>query len=340
MRNIVAIVALLCTSFTAFAAEFTNPVHEHGPDPWVVFYKGNFYYICTTATNLTIWKSPTLEGMKQTPGTEVWKPTGTYQNLTDLWAPELHRINNKWYIYFAADTGKDNSKHRIYVVENKSPDPIEGKWEMKGQVSDPSHDWAIDATVFEIRAKLYMVWSGWPGAVDGIQNLYIARLKNPWTVHGDRALLSTPQLVWEKFDDGHHVYVNEGPEILEHADKLFLTYSASGCWTDHYALGMLTASKNSDPMNASSWHKSSVAVLSGSESARAISTGHNGFFKSPDGKQDWIIYHANAEDHQGCGDHRSSRAQPFTWKPDGMPDFGPPMAIGEAIPEPSGERVH
>ena len=105
------------------------------PDPWVVYQDGYFYYMCTTASNLTIWKSPTLEGLKTTPGTVVWTPQGTYANLTDLWAPELHLINRKWYIYFAADTGKDNSKHRIYVVENKAHDPVEGHFEMKGPVS-------------------------------------------------------------------------------------------------------------------------------------------------------------------------------------------------------------
>ena len=157
---------------------------------------------------------------------------------------------------------------------------------------------------------------------------------------GNRAVLSSPTFDWERFDDGHHVYVNEGPEILQHSDKLFLIYSASGCWTDHYALGMAEASSTSDLMNPASWHKSASPVLSGSAAAHAVSTGHNGFFRSPDGTQDWIIYHANAENRQGCADFRSSRAQPFTWKPDGTPDFGAPMPVGQSIPEPSGEQIH
>ena len=325
--------------YVAAAGTFSNPVHEHGPDPWVVVHDGYFYYMCTTGKNLTIWKSPTLEGLRQARGTVVYTPAGDYAWMTDLWAPELHEIGGKWYIYFAADKGRNNASHRIYIVENDAKDPLQGTWRMRGAVGDPTNRWAIDATVFENHGQLYMIWSGWPGGTDGIQNLYIARLKNPWTVDGERVMLTSPQLNWEKFDDGHRVYVNEGPEILEHGGKLFLTYSASGCWTDHYALGMLTASGDADLMNPASWRKSGAPVLEGSEAAHAVSTGHNGFFRSPDGKQDWIIYHANAKDGQGCGAERSSRAQPFTWKPDGTPDFGAASPVGTTITEPSGERA-
>ncbi len=338
MRLALLLAAVFYASPSNAAGTFTNPVHEHGPDPWLVYQDGYFYYMCTTATNLTIWKSPTLEGLKHTPGTVVWEPHGDYQGLTDLWAPELHRIKNKWYIYFAADKERDNKQHRIYTVENPSHDPVNGKFEMKGKVADATDDWAIDASVFENRGKLYMVWSGWPGGVDGVQNIYIARLKNPWTIEGPRAVISHPEFDWERFDDNHHVYVNEGPEILQHGDQVFLIYSGSGCWTDHYTLGLVAASKNADLMNAASWRKYPTPVLSGSETSHAVSTGHNGFFRSPDGKQEWIIYHANAEKGEGCADFRSSRAQPFTWKPDGTPDFGPPVPVSQPLPEPSGER--
>ncbi len=329
----------LAVHLAAAAASFTNPVHEHGPDPWVVYSNGFFYYMCTTATDLTIWKSPTLEGLKNAPGKIVWKPEGDVQGLTDLWAPELHRIAGRWYIYFAADRQHQNAQHRIYVVENPSSDPLSGTWTMKGQVSDSTQDWAIDATVFQHNEKLYMVWSGWPAGHDGVQNLYIARMKNPWTISSDRVLISHPELSWETFDDGKHVAVNEGPEVLEHAGKLFLVYSASGCWTDHYVLGMLTATADTDLLNPSSWRKTPQPVLSGSVSAHAVSTGHNGFFQSPDGRQDWIIYHASAASGLGCGAQRSSRAQRFTWKPDGTPNFGVPIPVDQPVLEPTGERA-
>jgi hypothetical protein len=93
--------------------------------------------------------------------------------------------------------------------------------------------------------------------------------------------------------------------------------------------GMLTTSATSDLLNSASWTKWPQPVFSESPEAHAYAIGHNGFFKSPDGTQDWIIYHANPEPHQGCADFRSPRAQPFTWNTDGTPHFGTPVPLGD-----------
>ena len=131
--------------------------------------------------------------------------------------------------------------------------------------------------------------------------------------------------------------VNEGPQVLRHGDKLVLIYSASGCWTDFYSLGMLTAAAGSDLLQPGSWTKSTTPVFQQDPAAKVYAPGHNSFFKSPDGTEDWLLYHANDEPGQGCGRFRSPRAQPFTWRADGTPDFGTPVAIGTAVPRPSGE---
>jgi GH43 family beta-xylosidase len=249
-------------------------------------------------------------------------------------------LNSKWYIYFAADAGT-NQTHRIFVLENSARDPLTGDWTMKGKLADPDDRWAIDASVFQNGGKLYAIWSGWRGAENGTQNIYIARLRNPWTVEGKRVMLSTPQFPWEEVGDlpkgdPPHLNVNEGPEILKHGGKIFLIYSASACWTDHYALGMLEAPANANLLNPKSWKKSDRPVFSTSPAAHAFATGHNSFFKSPDGAEDWILYHANPEPNQGCDGHRSPRAQPFTWNRDGTPNFGIPAPLGTATQKPSG----
>src|SRR5437763_15236269 len=123
---------------------------------------------------------------------------------------------------------------------------------MSGKVSDRSDKWAIDPTVLSNNGQLYLLWSGWPGDVNGIQNLYIARLKKPWKIQGKRVKISSPELPWECYTyaprNAADVFINEGPEILKHDNTIFLIYSASGCWTDHYALGELSASVNADLM--------------------------------------------------------------------------------------------
>ncbi len=326
------------------SSTFTNPLLVTGPDPWVIYQDGFYYYMNTTSRNLTIWKTRDITDLDHAEKKIVWKPPRKGPYSHQLWAPELHFVEGKWYIYFAADSGK-NRTHRIWVLENGSRDPVSGEWAMKGELTDASDKWAIDPTVFDNAGKLYAAWSGWPGDENGTQNIYIAQLKNPWTVESRRVMLSTPQFRWEEFGDlphehPKHVDVNEAPEILKHNGKIFLIYSASGCWTDHYALGMLWASGTSDLLNPASWTKLAQPVFSESPEAHAYGPGHNGFFKSPDGRQDWIIYHANPLPHEGCSTDRSPRAQPFAWNADGTPSFGAPVPLNKPIAKPSGEQLH
>ncbi|MBV9759572.1 MAG: glycoside hydrolase family 43 protein [Acidobacteriaceae bacterium] len=333
------VLTLAAVSGLALAQDtFTNPIRDSGPDPWIEYRDGAYFLMTTTGHDLTIWKSSTLGGLKNAPPHPVWAPpSATAPYASDVWAPELHWMDGKWYIYFAGDADKRNDTHRIWVLENPASDPTEGTWTMKGELADPSDKWAIDPSVFENNGRWYVVWSGWPGDTDGVQNIYIARLKNPWTIEGNRVLLSTPTYEWEEHGP---VKVDEGPEVLKHGGKLFLTFSASHCSTDDYELGMLTASADSDLLNPESWKKSARPVFSGSAEAQAFGTGHNGFFESPDGKQDWIVYHANPGPDEHCGAMRSTRAQPFTWNADGTPNFGRPAPLGAAVAAPSGERVH
>lgn len=335
--------ACLVAAATSLAADktFTNPLLATGPDPWVEYKDGFYYYMNTTEANLTVWKTRNLADLKTSEKKIIWIPPATGPYSHDIWAPEIHFLEGKWYIYFAADA-KDNTTHRIWVIENASPDPLEGEWTFKGKVADPADKWAIDASVFEDRGKLYMIWSGWEGDENGVQSIYIAQMKNPWTIEGKRTRLSTPQFPWEKVGDlpasllpGNppHIDVNEGPEILKHDNRIFLIYSASACWTNNYSLGMLTATSGSDLLDAASWKKSDKPVFEQSPANHVYGPGHNSFFKSADGK-DWILYHANSASGQGCGSHRSPRAQPFTWNPDGTPNFGAPMAETEQLQRP------
>jgi GH43 family beta-xylosidase len=167
-------------------------------------------------------------------------------------------------------------------------------------------------------------------------------MKNPYTIEGERVRISSPELPWETIgeinspEDPPRVTVNEGPQVLVNGGKIFLIYSASGCWTDYYALGMLTASVNDDLLAPASWKKSPEPVFRQSKENSVYAPGHNSFFKSPDGKENYILYHANAKPGQGCGRFRSPRAQLFTWNADGTPHFGIPVKEGQQLRLPSG----
>jgi len=348
---IIILTAILLSSCSVFRGSsvqksFTNPLLLSGADPWNIYKDGFYYYTQTMGDRIVIWKTTNLSELKSAERKTVWvPPTGTDYSR-QLWAPEIHFIDDKWYVYFAADNGR-NVNHRMYVIENPSKDPMQGEWTFKGKVADNTDRWAIDGSVFEYNEQWYMIWAGWEAHKNGSQDIYIAKLKNPWTIDGKRARISAPYYDWEKYGDlvadsagevPSHVDVNEGPQILKHEDKLFLIYSASACWTDYYGLGMLTFTGNDNLLDSAAWRKSPASVFKQSSTNKVYAPGHNSFFKSPDGKEDWILYHANPAPDLGCGGRRSPRAQKFTWNKDGTPNFGEPVKPGAPIRSPSHKK--
>ena len=317
------------------AAGFTNPLLPRGPDPWVEQKDTMYYYTHTFGNRLAVCATPKMSFLKNATFTTIWTPPASGMYSKDIWAPEIHYLQNKWYAYFSADDGI-NDHHRIYALECDGADPLKGRWLFKGKIADTLADqWAIDASVFQYKSQLYMIWSGWRGDANLEQDIFIAKMKDPLTLDGQRVMISSPTNPWER--SGAPPAVNEAPEALVRNDRLFITFSVSGCWTDDYSLGLLTMKKGGDPMLPQDWVKSTAPVFSTAAQNGAYAPGHNGFFKSRNGKEDWIIYHANSKSAQGCGDTRNPRMQPFTWKADGSPDFGSPLSIHTAVCKPGGE---
>lgn len=333
-------------------ALYQNPLFPKcGPDPWALFYNGNYYYMHTMQNCLCLWVTPDITDVRNAPCKTIWPPIDS-TNMFDLWAPEIHRINGKWYVYYAADDGNTDN-HQLYVLENPNEDPFEGEFVMKGRIStDPDNNWAIDGSVFENNGELYMVWSGWQTrrVSTETQCIYIARMENPWTLSSERVVISRPELEWERhwinengFTPSYTIYVNEGPQPLLSPDGRYIhiAYSASGCWTPYYALGLLTARTDADLLDPASWKKSTEPVFHQKPEAGVYGTGHNSFFQSPDGTEWYILYHARSHetDPVGAGDTRTPRMQRFTWDNDGFPVFGEPLPADTALPKPSGTPV-
>lgn len=309
---------------------FTNPLLPSGADPWVIYKDGYYFYTHTLGDRISIWKTDALTRLKEGSVKTVWTPPSSGLNSKHIWAPELHSIDGKWYLYYTA-TNEENpgdDTRYVFVLENTAADPLEGSWVDKGRVNT-NHS-GLDGSVFEYGGIRYFVYSAYVGPQSV---LVIARMKDPWTLEGDQVVIATPTYGWEK-KGGREIL--EGPQFLKGAgEKLFIIYSASACWSDEYALGMLTASADADLLDAASWQKSPVPVFSLSPANNVYAPGHNSFFKSPDGTEDWILYHANTGPGQGCDQRRSPRAQKFLWNEDGIPVFGEPVEVGEVLTAPS-----
>ncbi|MEZ0485543.1 glycoside hydrolase family 43 protein [Fibrella aquatica] len=313
--------------------KFRNPILPVGPDPWVAQKDGFYYVMHTTGNNLRIYKTSSMARLSSARPVTVWTPPATGPNSRNIWAPELFNVNGKWYIYYAADDGADRN-HRMFVLENEAADPTTGTWVDRGQLALPDNKWAIDGTLLNLNNQLYFSWSGWDNDLGGTQYIYLCQLTNPYTVAaGPRVRVSAPDYAWERQGFG----VNEGPEFLVNDNKVFLVYSASFCGTDLYTLGQLTAPATGNLLNAATWTKSATPVFGPNAGNGTYGAGHNGFFKSANGSENWIIYHANSAPGQGCADLRSIRMQPFTYRTDGTPNFGTPAPVAEYIKRPIGE---
>ncbi|MGN9757950.1 family 43 glycosylhydrolase [Streptomyces sp. SD31] len=336
-----ALLALVATTQPASAADgrpYTNPLKSFkGADPWLQYHDGNYYLITTTFTGiLGIRKSPTLAGLATAPNVQVYAETTSTRN-TNFWAPEMHLFNGHWYVYYSA--GQSGvaccDSQRTHVLESAGTDPM-GPYTYKGSLTGSNltpGGWLIDASVLQANNKLYLMGSGF---INGsTQSLVIAPLSNPYTLASNTfTIISSPTLDWERSGSP----VNEGPEPLYRNGRTFLTYSASSCQTADYKLGQLELT-GSDPLDPASWTKKQTPVFQRSDANSVYGPGHNGFFTSPDGTENWIVYHANSASNGGCGNGRTTRAQEFTWNADGTPNFGTPVALGTTLPGPSGETA-
>ena len=142
-----------------------------GQDPWVVAHEGAYLLVQSAGGNrrIVVKRFTDLRRMDRNHESEIWRPRGPSRHLRQVWAPELHHVDGRWYVYFAAGDGTPGS-HRTYALV--ADDPL-GPYRELGPVRDSAHDvWAIDLTVLPLADRLYAVWSGWENAMDGFpQNL-------------------------------------------------------------------------------------------------------------------------------------------------------------------------
>jgi len=317
---------------------FFNPVGP-GADPWVVRHEGAYYSVEAGDRGIDVYRSAELTGWRRN-GARIWTAPATGWNSTNVWAPELHFLDGRWYVYYAAGSGgPPYTTQRTGVLRSVGADP-QGRYEDLGQLDtggDPTTRaddvWAIDLTVGRVDGRLYAVWSGWEAnaATDRTpQHLYIAPMSDPATIDGRRVRLSSPVEAWER---GTELDLQEGPTFLRNGEHIFLVYSTRESWLPDYRLGQLRlAGPGADPMEPASWTKTGPVFA---PSASVHGVGHASFTTSPDGAQPWMVYHAKTSTAPGW--ERVVRMQPFTWSADGSPSFGTPAPGGVALPQPSGQ---
>lgn len=307
--------------------EYNKPWILQRADPYVIKADNGKYYFTASVPEydkIVLREADTLAGLADASEVEVWHRHESGPMSKHIWAPEIHFLFGKWYIYYAGGDIDDQWAIRPYVLECQSDDPMKGPWIEKGKMRRSADDiysfeaFSLDATVFEVEGHWYYVWAEKVSVGIQISNLYIARMENAYTLSTAQVLLTTPDYDWERSG----IWVNEGPAVIQRNGKIFLTYSASDTGIN-YCMGMLTAEIGSDLCDPLSWKKERYPVLSSNASLQVYGPGHNSFTVDEDGN-DILVYHARTET-EIVGDplynpNRHAMLMPITWE-DGVPKF-------------------
>lgn len=304
--------------------DFTQPIVLQRADPFIYKHTDGYYYFTASVPgykSIELRRARELEDLQYATPMTIWTAHSNGPQSELIWAPEIHFIDDKWYIYYAASdhlTLRDHQHHhRMFVIENLEMNPLNQNWIEKGQIITELESFSLDGTVFKYQSILYYVWAQQDPSIAGNSNLYISKMKNPWTLAGKTTLLSIPEFDWEK----QGFMVNEGPAVIIKKDKLFITYSASAT-DENYCIGLLWCYLSQDFLDRNSWHKIEIPLFSSSDKYGLYGPGHNSFTTNTLG-EDLIVFHARPEKNKQ-GDplnnpNRHTHIKILDWDKEGFP---------------------
>lgn len=308
--------------------EYNTPFIEQRADPYVYRHTDETYYFTASVPAydcIVLRKAETLEGLQTAQETVVWTKHESGEMSKHIWAPELHYLFGKWYLYFAAGEKDDIWKIRPFVLECMGEDPMTDPWVEKGKMQRSDDDiysfeaFSLDGTVFENKGSFYYVWAEKVSVGIQISNLYIARMESATKLATAQVLLTTPDYDWERVD----IWVNEGPAVIRHDGRIFLTYSASATG-ECYCMGMLSIDEDGDMLDPRAWKKERRPVLCSDREKGFYGPGHNSFTKLPDGR-DVCVYHARTyseiEGDPLYDPNRHAMLMEVKWNEQGYPVF-------------------
>jgi len=215
---------------------YPNPFIQERADPYVVKGPDGFYYFTASYPALynvdsgydriILRKSKTVLGLKDAEEQTIWKAHKTGNMAKHIWAPEIHFIGGKWYIFFAAGDSDNKWNIRPYVLMCKGTDPINDPWEEKGKMQALKNDafsftdFSLDMTCFENNKKHFVIWA--QKAPES--SLFMAETDpdEPWKLISLPILLTKPEYSWERV---RHP-VNEGPAILKKKQMIKFFFSS------------------------------------------------------------------------------------------------------------------
>ena len=309
-------------------------------DPYITKGSDGFYYFTASYPmygkddpegydRIILRRAKTISELATAEEKVIWDEKDSDTSFRYIWAPEIHEINGKWYVLFAASSSENNVWDiDCHIIMCKGNDPYRDEWNDIGKFKAYKDDgfsfreFSLDMTFFECNGKHYVAWA----QNGGNSNVYLATVNpdRPWETTCPAILLTKPEYDWERVN----IPVNEGPAAMIHDGKIFLAFSASATGPE-YCVGLMYADINVDLTDISNWTKLDKPLLTSDDLDGEYGPGHNSFVKDENG--DWIfVYHSRDDNcfsgNCGYSDNdplydpcRSARIRKVKWDTNGFP---------------------
>ena len=276
---------------------YQNPVYDqYMADPFVLQHEGQYYAYGTGVLSPEGWAFPVLHSTDLV----SWQPRGWSlipPGGHEFWAPEVAYQDGVFYMYYSA-RGIDDKDHQLRVATHTSP---LGPFRDTGRVLVPDQPFTIDAHPFQDRdGQWYMFYSQDFLTLDDPYRvgtgIVVDRMLDMLTLAGEARVVIRPHADWQLFKAQRSMYgavydwyTIEGASLRFH-NGLYYCFFSGGAWEhDNYGISYVIADQVMGPYSLPPWDPQ---VLLRSVPERVIGPGHNSFTRSPDGKQEFIVYHA------------------------------------------------
>ena len=287
---------------TVHQDHFDFPIAENRADPCMARWQGKYYFIATDDSshekNIYIRCADSIPELVHAPEHKILDAF-TYPDIGGLlWAPELHEIGGRLYIFHAATPGPFFNEESHIMVLKDGGDPTKAEdWSRPVRVAkadgsdlaEAGKTITLDMTTFSWNNADYAVWSQREFLPKDLGAwLYIAKLDsdNPTRLASEPLVLSKPDYGWAN----NHTFVDEGPFALIRDGKLWLSFSSAAVDTT-YVVSFLTLEEGKDPLVISNWVKANYPAMTSRCVEGEFGTGHNAYVTDDDGKV-YNTYHA------------------------------------------------
>lgn len=268
---------------------------ENIGDPMILVDDNVYYMYSTYAGGTPFHVYTSLNGKTFTDRGVCLEKTFAY---ADIWAPEVFKYNNLYYMVYSGRSESDQLMH-VQIATSDSPlGPFKDISE-EPILSIPEKS-TIDGHVYIENDEKYLFFSMdcSTNIVDGVHTsqIYAVKLSDDFkSIVGDLVFISTPTSDFEKLS-GDEWQWNEGPFILKHNDKYYMTVSTNYYASREYSIVCYVSDNILGPY-VKQEEKPLVSYIDGVISG----PGHNAFFVDNDGKLK-CVYHVHTNYDEPSGD--------------------------------------